>query len=73
MRLPGILLIAVMASSTASAKDSLYLAGTVPLKAEVSVQATKEGPPKIISKSSPELKVKVHKRAPASVVEVLAP
>lgn len=72
MRLLG-LLISVVASTASAKGRSLYLAGTVPLKAEVSVQATKEGSAKIISKSSPELKVKVHKRAPASVVEVLAP
>nr|WP_295902043.1 hypothetical protein [uncultured Bdellovibrio sp.] len=73
MKLLGCILI-ILSSSAAFAKSkSLYLTGTVPLRAEVSIETSKEGSAKVISKSSPELKVKIQKRAPASIVEVSAP
>ncbi|WP_373998673.1 hypothetical protein [Bdellovibrio bacteriovorus] len=61
------------ALSHAKSSAGLQLAGTVPLKAEVSIQYTKKGDAHIQSKSSPELRTEVDKRKPASIVRVSAP
>ncbi|MEK2643848.1 hypothetical protein [Bdellovibrio sp. BCCA] len=73
MKLLGCVLITLGSSTVFAKSKSLYLAGTVPLRAEVSIETSKEGSAKVVSKSSPELKVKIQKRSPASIVEVSAP
>lgn len=72
MKLLITLFIVLTAADTFAKSQSLVISGTVPLKAEVTVKNSKEGM-KVISKSSPELKVEVRKRQPASIVEVTAP
>jgi|GEM_PF-2207028 len=73
MKTVAVIFSILSASGLAHGKNrSLVLSGTVPLKAEVSVTSV-YGQPRVESKSSPELKVEVQKRGPASVVKVSAP
>lgn len=68
-----IFLLAFSANISLASSKNLLLAGVVPLRAEVIVEASKRGVTRVVSKSSPELKIEVRKRSPASVVQVSAP
>lgn len=65
----SILFVGILLVQASYAKEvSLSLVGKVPLTAQIEINKNR-----VINKSSSGLKTRIHKRKPASIVEVSAP